>query len=51
MAYNASYSEADLSASVIDSIIKIFIVVGQFIILIVIILLYRWAKKKGVMNL
>jgi len=46
MAYTAQYDEADLSASVIDTVIKVFIIVGQFITLIVILFLWAWLKKK-----
>jgi len=48
MSYNASYSEGDLSASVLDTIIKIAIVFGQFITLVVIIFIYRFIKQKGI---
>jgi len=47
MAYTASYTEADLSASVIDTVIKVFIIIGQFITLIVLLLLYNWMKKRA----
>jgi len=47
MAYTAEYTEGDLSASVIDTVIKVFIIIGQFITLIVILLLYNWMKKKA----
>lgn len=46
MAYVAEYDEADLSASVIDTIIKVFIIIGQFITLVVILFMWAWAKKK-----
>lgn len=46
MAYTPDYSEGDLSASVIDVIVKIFIGVGVFAFLIVLVLLVNWARTR-----
>lgn len=46
MAYTPEYSESDLSASIIDTIVKAIIVVGIFTTLIVLVLLWGWLKKR-----
>lgn len=51
MAYNETsdsfdYQEGDLSDATISTIVKAFIVIGQFVVLIVLIMLYNWIKKK-----
>lgn len=46
MAYTPSYTEADMSASIIDTVVKVLILVGTFATLIVILFMFAWAKKK-----
>jgi len=45
MAYNASYDEGDISEGVINTIVKGLITVGTFATLIVVVVLYTWARK------
>lgn len=47
MAYTAQYDEADLSSATIDAIIKAMIIVGQFVTLIVLLLLWGWMRKRA----
>ena len=46
MAYTPDYTEADLSSSLIDVIVKAVITVGIFATLIVLLLMWNWMKKK-----
>lgn len=46
MAYNASYQEGDIAASVINTIVKMLITVGTLITVIVVIMLYGWFRKR-----
>jgi len=46
MAYTPDYSEGDLSSSIIDIIVKVILTVGIFATLIVLLLIYNFAKKK-----
>lgn len=45
MAYNSTYSEGDISASVVNTIAKVLITVGTLITVIVVVFLYSWVKK------
>jgi len=45
MAYNATYSEADIAPVVIDAIVKVLAVVGTFAVLIGLVFLWKFFKK------
>jgi hypothetical protein len=45
MAYSANYTEADISASVVNTIAKVLITVGTLITVIVVVMLYSWVRK------
>jgi hypothetical protein len=46
MAYNATYTNDDLTESVIDGIVTFIIVVAGFASLIALVFLYNWVKKQ-----
>jgi hypothetical protein len=46
MAYTPDYTESDMSASIIDTVVKVLILFGTFATLIVLIMLFVWVKKK-----
>lgn len=46
MAYTPDYTESDLNSGIIDVIVKVILVVGTFITVIVLLMLYSWVKKK-----
>jgi hypothetical protein len=46
MAYTPDYSEADISSSVIDIIVKIVLTVGLFATIIVLLFLYSFLKNR-----
>lgn len=46
MAYNQQYEEGDIAEGIINFIVKGIIVVGIFAVLIVLVLLYGWFRKK-----
>jgi len=46
MAYTPDYTESDLSSGIIDLIVKIILAVGIFTTLIVLILIFKYLKKK-----
>lgn len=46
MAYNQTYSDSDISAVVIDTIVKVFILISSVATLIVLVVLYNWIKKR-----
>jgi hypothetical protein len=50
MAYNVTYTADDLAAAVPSGVAKGFIVAGSFAGLVVLVFLYGWAKKKGVLK-
>ncbi len=46
MAYTPDYTEADLSSSIVDIIVKIILVVGTFITIIVLLMIWKVVKKQ-----
>ena len=46
MAYIPDYTEADLSSSIVDIIVKIILVVGTFITIIVLLMIWKVVKKQ-----
>lgn len=46
MAYNASYTDADIASSVVDTIVKAVLTIGTLIVVIVVTMLYVWIRKK-----
>lgn len=46
MAYTPDYTEADLSSSIIDIIVKVILTVGIFATLIVLLYMFSYLKKK-----
>ena len=46
MAYTPEYTESDLSASIVDIIVKVILVVGTFITIIVLVFIWRMLKKQ-----
>lgn len=46
MAYTPDYTEGDLSASVVDTIVKAIIVVGTFITIIMLVFIWNFLKKR-----
>lgn len=45
MSYNSTYSEGDISASVVNTIAKVLITVGTLITVIVVVMLYTWVRR------
>lgn len=50
MAYTPDYTEADLEEASINTIAKAIISVGGFIVIIVLIFLFAWVRKKRVVK-
>ena len=46
MAFTPDYTEGDLSASVIDIIVKGILTVGTFVTIIVLIMLYNYVRRR-----
>jgi len=46
MAYTPDYTESDLSASIVDTIVKVILVVGTFITIIVLVMIWNFLKKR-----
>ena len=46
MAYTPSYTEGDLSSSIVDIIVKAILVIGTFITIIVLVAMYGYVKKR-----
>jgi len=46
MAFNATYDESDLTEATVNTIVKGILTVGTLIVVIVVVSLYVWLKKK-----
>ena len=46
MAYTPDYTESDLSSSIVDVIVKVILVVGTFITIIVLLMIWKFLKKQ-----
>lgn len=46
MVYTPDYTETDLSASIVDVIVKSILVVGTFITIIMLVVIYGFVKKR-----
>jgi len=46
MAYTPDYTESDLSAGIVDTIVKVILVIGTFITVIVLVFIYGFLRKK-----
>jgi hypothetical protein len=50
MSYNATYNTDDVSEATIDGVVKFVIAIAGFATLIGLVILYGYAKKKGVIK-